>query len=272
MVRDYLSLIAAILVIALQTASAFKIPSRRFLSTKLPHTLQMSSQTNVVTTPQATDSAKIPSFVQDEMKPYAMKLHTRDQARDGEQPAQKPFTAWEPSRQDYFQFLVDSLVVYEALDAIVNQYEVLAPFRHTGLERAEALKKDIVWMQSYDPSLKNHGAGPLAKQYAEVLRGLAAQSIPKFICHYYNHYFAHTAGGRMIGKKMCAMLLDGQSLKFYEWEGDVKVLIEQAKHQIDVLALGWSAQDKQACLEETLACFKYGGDVMAALKPPAHAH
>lgn len=25
---------------------------------------------------------------------------------------------------------------------------------------------------------------------------------PAFICHYYNHYFAHTAGGRMIGAKV----------------------------------------------------------------------
>eukprot|EP01031_Cornospumella_fuschlensis_P033146 gene33146-40104_t len=270
MVRGVLSLLAVLLVISLQNASSFEMPLRRLSVSLLPFRLHLSSQSNVVTTSQASEVAKIPSFVQDEMKPYAMKLHTRDQARDGQQPAQKPFTAWEPSRQDYFQFLVDSLVVYEALDAIVNQYEVLAPFRHTGLERTEALKKDIAWMMKFDPSIKHNGAGPLAKQYAEVLRSLAAESIPKFICHYYNHYFAHTAGGRMIGKKMCAMLLDGQNLQFYEWEGDVKVLIEQAKHQIDVLALQWSPQDKQACLEETLACFKYGGDVMAALKPPAH--
>ena len=32
------------------------------------------------------------------------------------------------------------------------------------------------------------------------LRELAATSPPAFMCHYYNHYFAHTAGGRMIGK------------------------------------------------------------------------
>ncbi|RYG65570.1 biliverdin-producing heme oxygenase [archaeon] len=270
MVREYLSFLAAILLVVLQNASAFIMLPRRLLATKLPYRQQMSTQTNVVTIPQATEPTRIPSFVQDEMKPYSMKLHTRDQAREGEQPAQTPFTVWEPSRQDYFQFLVDSLVVYEALDSIVDQYEVLAPFRHTGLERTEALKKDIIWMQSYDPSIKHKGSGPLAKKYAEVLRGLAAQSIPKFICHYYNHYFAHTAGGRMIGKKMCTMLLDGHSLKFYEWDGDMKVLIEQTKHQIDLLALTWSAQDKKACLEETLACFKYGGDVMAAIKPPVH--
>lgn len=43
-----------------------------------------------------------------------------------------------------------------------------------------------------------------------------ARSLPAFVCHFYNHYFAHTAGGRMIGKKMAAMLLDGHELHFYQ--------------------------------------------------------
>ena len=43
-----------------------------------------------------------------------------------------------------------------------------------------------------------------------------ARSLPAFVCHFYNHYFAHTAGGRMIGKKMAAMLLEGHELHFYQ--------------------------------------------------------
>ena len=41
-------------------------------------------------------------------------------------------------------------------------------------------------------------------------------NIPKFICHYYNYYFAHLAGGRMIGKQMSKLLLDGETLEFYK--------------------------------------------------------
>ena len=53
---------------------------------------------------------------------------------------------------------------------------------------------------------------------------MAGDNIPKFMCHYYNHYFAHTAGGRMIGRRMSEKLLDNYTLKFYQWEGgDVKV-------------------------------------------------
>lgn len=53
------------------------------------------------------------------------------------------------------------------------------------------------------------------------------------------------------------------------WEGDVKQLLEDAKSKIDVIAETWSAEEKQACLEETIACFRFGGSLMVYLKPPA---
>ena len=55
-----------------------------------------------------------------------------------------------------------------------------------------------------------------------MLRGIETGS-PAFVCHFYNQYFAHTAGGLMIGKKMSDALLDGRTLEFYKWgdAGDV---------------------------------------------------
>jgi heme oxygenase len=40
--------------------------------------------------------------------------------------------------------------------------------------------------------------------YAALLHKLGKEDPPAFICHYYNFYFAHTAGGRMIGNKVGA--------------------------------------------------------------------
>ena len=88
------------------------------------------------------------------------------------------------------------------------------------------------------------------------------------MCHYYNHYFAHTAGGRMIGKKMADKLLDGTTLKFYQWEGDVRALLDETRKSMDALASTWSESEKQACLEETMACFRYGGSLMVYMKAP----
>lgn len=35
-----------------------------------------------------------------------------------------------------------------------------------------------------------------------LLQRLAKEDPPAFLCHFYNIYFAHSAGGRMIGKKV----------------------------------------------------------------------
>lgn len=209
------------------------------------------------------------SFVQNEMRNYAMKLHTRDQApKEGRQKAEIPFTQWEPSRGNYLQFLVDSLEVYRAIDDIVEGDPRLSALRNTGLERSKALQEDIKWMLEYDKTLQSLTCGENGRAYASFLKQISKESIPKFICHYYNHYFAHTAGGRMIGKKMADKLLGGSVLKFYEWEGDVKVLLDNTRKSIDAMAATWSQQEKQACLEETAACFKFGGSLMVYMRPP----
>lgn len=210
------------------------------------------------------------SFVQDEMRPFAMKLHTRDQApKEGQQKAETPFTKWQPGRSNYLQFLVDSLRVYETLETIVAEHAILAPLRNTGLERSAALKEDIHWMLDYDKTLTMPACGAGGIEYSQFLSQLAKESIPKFLCHYYNHYFAHTAGGRMIGAKMAELLLEKKVLKFYSWEGDVKQLLDETRGKIDVIANTWTAEEKQQCLEETMPSFKYGGMLMSALKPPA---
>ena len=84
-------------------------------------------------------------------------------------------------------------------------------FQNTGLERTAALTQDLEWFkQTYDIAvhLKEDSAG---HTYVQLLRKLAAEDQPAFICHYYNFYFAHTAGGRMIGSKVSSNL--GQDLQ-----------------------------------------------------------
>lgn len=48
---------------------------------------------------------------------------------------------------------------------------------------------------------------------------LAEKDTPAFLCHFYNTYFAHSAGGKMIGTKLSAVLLDRHKLQFYQYEG-----------------------------------------------------
>jgi heme oxygenase (biliverdin-producing, ferredoxin) len=252
---------------------SFTVKSSNFRWNRIFKPVVFDSQTSTPpTVGEAVVSAKKEySFVQDELKPYAMKLHTRDQAKDGQQKAQTPFTKWEPTRANYLQFLQDSLKIYQTFDEINGKYDVLAPFRQTGLERQQALEEDIHWLLDYDKTLTRPTFSAYALDYAQVLQKMAQESIPKYICHYYNHYFAHTAGGRMIGAKMAEILLEKKVLKFYQWEGDVKVLIDATKLKIDQLASTWTEEEKKDCMEQTMNTFQYGGLLLSPLRPPSPA-
>jgi hypothetical protein len=212
------------------------------------------------------------SFVRDELRPYAMKLHTRDQApKEGQQKAQTPFTKWDPSRLNYLQFLVDSLRVYETLESMVQEHDSLASLRSHGLERVAALRADIAWMLKFDPTLEVPACGQPGEQYSSFLQSTFQESAPRFLCHYYNHYFAHSAGGLRIGKRMGDTLLEGATLEFYKWEGDLPAMKDDLTCRIDTLAAAWSVEEKQAACEETKNCFKYGGGLMVSIMPPRPA-
>lgn len=121
-----------------------------------------------------------------------------------------------------------------------------AQFTNTGLERGAALEQDIAWMSSTFgiPRPETDPEGPGAT-YASLLRTLASSDPPAFICHYYNIYFAHSAGGRMIGSKMSSMLLDGKALAFYEYEADMKELLQVWLHSYVVCTVTTVALNNQ---------------------------
>ena len=162
----------------------------------------------------AAPATSTESFIETELRGAAMRLHTREQApKEGEAPAKKPAEPYVPTHADYLRFLVDSKHVYEAMEDIVNGRDELAVYRNTGLERTKALEKDIEFMVE-EYGLERPSVGKPGSNYAEMLRKI--ESIPEFVCHYYNFYFAHTAGGRMIGKQMSSLLLEKKTLEFYK--------------------------------------------------------
>lgn len=75
-----------------------------------------------------------------------------------------------------------------------------AEFRNTGLERAESLAKDLGWLKEQGHSIPEPSSPGL--NYSAYVEELSKKDPQAFICHFYNTYFAHSAGGRMIGKKV----------------------------------------------------------------------
>ncbi|GAX21090.1 heme oxygenase 1 [Fistulifera solaris] len=217
----------------------------------------------------SSSTSSTTSFIENELRGAAMRLHTRQQApKEGQAPAKKmePYT---PTRADYLQFLIDSQHVYKAFESFVNERPELEAFRNTGLERVAPLETDITFMCN-EYGLTRTEVGQPGLKYAEMIRGI--QSIPEFMCHYYNFYFAHTAGGRMIGKQMSALLLDKKTLEFYKWDGDLNQIKARVKESIENMAAHWSEKEKQECVDATAAAFQGGGGVNSHLSGGQSPH
>jgi len=209
------------------------------------------------------------SFIDTELRGAAMRLHTKEQApKEGQVPAEKlePYT---PTHEDYLRFLVDSKHVYEALEEIVNTRPELAAFQNSGLERGQPLESDISFMIK-EYNLKMPQVGQAGRDYADMLRKI--ESIPEFICHYFNFYFAHTAGGRIIGKQMSALLLNKRTLEFYKWDGDLNEIKDLVKAKIEEMAAQWSQEEKRQCVDATAAAFMGGGGINAYLSGGRSLH
>ncbi|KAL5200597.1 hypothetical protein ABZP36_021800 [Zizania latifolia] len=199
----------------------------------------------------------------EEMRAVAMRLHTKDQAKEGEkEPEAPPVARWEPSVEGYLRFLVDSKLVFETLEVIVDRAAVpwYSEFRNTGLERSEQLKKDLEWFRQQGHTIPESSAP--GTTYASYLEELAEKDPQAFICHFYNVYFAHTAGGRMIGKKVSEKILNKKELEFYKWEGNLSQLLQNVRNKLNQVASSWSRGEKDHCLEETEKSFKYSGGLL----------
>lgn len=73
-------------------------------------------------------------------------------------------------------------------------------FRRTGLERSDCISRDLEWLSEQGneiPEPSNAGV-----TYVQYLEELAEKSPPLFLCHFYNIYFSHIAGGQVIARKV----------------------------------------------------------------------
>ncbi|KAF3610117.1 hypothetical protein DY000_02047310 [Brassica cretica] len=217
-------------------------PPKPLLALPGNQNLRMSTnKTSVViaatTAPAASEKQKkrypgeSKGFVE-EMRFVAMKLHTKEQAKEGEKetksPEERPVAKWEPT--------VD------------------------GLERSEKLAIDLEWFKEQGYEIPEPTAP--GKTYSQYLKDLAEKDPQAFICHFYNIYFAHSAGGRMIGRKVAERILDGRELEFYKWDGELSQLLQNVREKLNKVAEEWTREEKNHCLEETDKSFKYSGEIL----------
>uniref|UniRef100_A0A7C9EEK9 Heme oxygenase (Biliverdin-producing) n=2 Tax=Opuntia streptacantha TaxID=393608 RepID=A0A7C9EEK9_OPUST len=170
--------------------------------------------------------------------------------------------SWEPSMEGFLKYLVDSKLVFETLERIVEDSSDVyyAYFRKTGLERAESLAMDLEWFDQRGiliPKPSNPGVS-----YATYLKELGETSVPLFLCHFYIVYFSHIAGGQVIARQVAAKLVEGRELEFYRWERDAEELLKEVRLKLNRLGEHWSRDDKNKCLREAAKSFKHLGQIV----------
>jgi len=218
-------------------------------------------------------AAQRESFIDTELRAAAMKLHTRSQApKEGQAPEKEKKEPYVTTLNDYMAFLVDSQHVYKAIEDVIGEKEELVVFRDSPLDRVEPLAKDIDFIEK-EYSTKKPQVGKAGQDYADVIRQLGKDgSIEEFLCHYYNFYFAHTAGGRMIGKQMSSLLLDNKTLEFYKWDGNINAIKDRVKGDIEDFVANWSREERKRCTDETAAAFRGGGSLNSYLSGGQSPH
>lgn len=169
---------------------------------------------------------------------------------------------WEPSIEGFLKYLVDSKLVFETIERVVEDSSDVsyAYFRKTGLERSGSLAKDLEWFSQQGmviPEPSNPGIS-----YASYLKDLAETSAPLFLSHFYNVYFSHIAGGQVIAKQVVEKLLMGRQLEFFNWDGDEQEFLKEVREKLNRLGEHWSRDDKNKCLKEATKSFRYLGQIV----------
>ncbi|PKA49128.1 putative inactive heme oxygenase 2, chloroplastic [Apostasia shenzhenica] len=185
----------------------------------------------------------------EEMRFVAMRLRNTAASPDcGVSAAVK--SAWQPTVGGFLRYLVDSKLVFDTLERIVEDSTDVTHvyFRRTGLERSISLSKDLEWFEEQGEIIPPVSAPGTA--YAAYLEKLAVKNAPSFLCHFYNIYFAHIFGGCGIGKLffvasdklhvksfslVSEKLLGEREIEFYKWEGDVELSLKNVRQNLNKL-------------------------------------
>ncbi|XP_010916650.1 probable inactive heme oxygenase 2, chloroplastic [Elaeis guineensis] len=169
---------------------------------------------------------------------------------------------WQPSMEGFLKYLVDSKLVFDTVERIVDESTDVAYvyFRRTGLERSASLSKDLEWFRQQDLVIPEPSAPGIT--YSTYLKELAERSAPSFLCHLYNIYFAHISGGQEIGKKVCEKLLEGKELEFYKWDGNVQESLKDVRENLNELGQHWTRDEKNRCLREAAKSFRFLGQIV----------
>lgn len=169
---------------------------------------------------------------------------------------------WKPSMDGFVKYLVDSQLVFNTVERIVDDSNdvAYAYFRKTGLERSGGISRDLEWFSEQGIIIPEPSTPGVS--YAKYLEELAEKSAPLFLSHFYNIYFSHIAGGQVIERQVSEKILDGRKLEVYRWEGDPEEMLKDVREKLNMLGEHWTRDERNKSLKEAAKSFKFLGQIV----------
>ncbi|KAK3134045.1 hypothetical protein QOZ80_6AG0544350 [Eleusine coracana subsp. coracana] len=198
-----------------------------------------------------------------EMRARAMRLHSKDQSWEGMAEAlEPPVATWNPTVEGYISYLVDMKLVFGTLEAVVNRAAIpwYAELQNNGLERSEALKKDLEWFSQQGYTIPQPAAPGIA--YSSFLEEVSEKDPQAFTCHFYNAYFGLAGGGRIIGRKVAEKILSNKEMDLYKLDNKV---LQEVRGKLNKVTSAWSREEKDNCLAEIEKSFVYSRSLRRCL-------
>ncbi|KAL5539396.1 hypothetical protein UlMin_044025 [Ulmus minor] len=198
-----------------------------------------------------------------------------------------------PPKHAFYLHFSQPVKIGTDLLKIPSHVTCTAKLKNTGLERSESFAKDLEWFKEQGYAIPEPST-PIVN-YAKYLKELSEKDPQAFICHFYNIYFAHSAGqsSKLITRNFLPAthvllfgihvfqikqsqfkpfpthlyfllfqavekILNGKGLEFYKWDGDLSQLLQNVREKLNKVA----ERREEPLLERNREIFKYSGDIL----------
>lgn len=177
---------------------------------------------------------------------------------------------------DYVAYLQQLRAVYELLEGVVHNdrhADVMGTFHDPGLERLAALKADLDFLElDLDASDRPAPAGvlPATRAYLADIESAAndpCYSAPRLLAHHYIRYLGDLSGGFFVGKRIretYGVTPEGGAAVF-EFPEIVGPGAWKQRYRDNLDALDWSAEERQAFVDEAKAAYLHHSKVFDEL-------
>lgn len=194
----------------------------------------------------------------------------RERTMDAHRSAEsKPFiTALMKGELDlaaYTRYLAQLAWIYEALESRPSQPGDPAIIDAHRLDRFAAMESDLAALGT-STWRTEHPALPATAAYADHLRAIAPDDLPRYLAHHYTRYLGDLSGGQAIAR-LVARHYDAspEQLSFFRFSEIDDIVLYKRAYRENLNALGFDAAEVDAFVNEADAAFDFNSAVFDAL-------